>query len=87
MNGPSRCIMCQKDEETIDHLLHECEYAKCFWENGAEIFGKTSRTQGHLDKPIKEWQEKPYVEQSLGTFLGICGMGDLKGEKQKNLRE
>ena len=32
INGPSRCPLCEKNEETIDHLLVQCQYAKKWWD-------------------------------------------------------
>lgn len=32
INGPSRCPLCEKNEETIDHLLVQCHYAKKCWD-------------------------------------------------------
>ena len=32
INGPSRCPLCEKNEETIDHLLVQCQYAKKCWD-------------------------------------------------------
>ena len=30
--GPSRCILCKTDAESVDHLLYNCVYSKTCWE-------------------------------------------------------
>ena len=32
INGPSRCPLCEKQEETIDNLLIQCQYATKCWD-------------------------------------------------------
>jgi hypothetical protein len=41
--------MCNKEGETIDHLLDECEFVSAIWEKGEEIFHQSSRIRGHPD--------------------------------------
>ena len=35
----NRCIMCEEDEETIDHLLIHCKCAKMLWDLFLSIVG------------------------------------------------
>ena len=31
MTGPLRCVICNEAEETMDHLLNQCKWAKGMW--------------------------------------------------------
>ena len=50
INGPSRCPLCEKQEETIDHLLIQCQYAKKCW----DIVQFKLRWQGPRAQTIRE---------------------------------
>jgi hypothetical protein len=36
--GPSRCILCQENEETQDHILSNCSFTSQLWDIGASNF-------------------------------------------------
>jgi hypothetical protein len=31
MDHPERCLLCDQEQESIDHLLVGCVFARCFW--------------------------------------------------------
>jgi hypothetical protein len=41
--GPSRCHLCQTQEETTNHLLDECAYTAELWDWAASIFRQSDR--------------------------------------------
>ena len=38
MLGPSRCILCENNNETINRLLDECPIVDTIWENSVEMY-------------------------------------------------
>jgi hypothetical protein len=36
--GPSICMLCREEEETLTHLFCTCEEARRIWDNGAMMF-------------------------------------------------
>ena len=44
IQGPSLCMMCKNEEETIEHLFNPCKLAKDIWQNNEAIFEQTDRT-------------------------------------------
>ena len=52
--GPSRCCMCEENNETINHLLDECKVEDSIWEKGAAIFRRNHRHRGRLDITIAD---------------------------------
>ncbi|XP_059066304.1 uncharacterized protein LOC131857628 [Cryptomeria japonica] len=57
INGPSRCILCQKHEETADHLLLHCKFSShCWWHfmGKLKIFGPFP---SGLDEWFLQWPE------------------------------
>ena len=43
--GPSRCILCENNNETINHLLDECPIAEAIWERGVGLFKKNHKLE------------------------------------------
>lgn len=41
--GPSLCVMCHQEEESINHLLFECSNAKTIWKQQYFSFKQTER--------------------------------------------
>ena len=41
MTGPLKCVLCNKAEETMDHLLNRCQCSRTMWKEGLESFGQT----------------------------------------------
>ena len=39
MSFTNRCFMCEEEEETIDHLLIHCKFAKMLWDLFLSIVG------------------------------------------------
>jgi hypothetical protein len=55
--GPSRCHLCQTQEETTNHLLDECAYTAELWDWAASIFRQSDRICGNIATKIKLWRE------------------------------
>ena len=51
--GPFRCCLCKKEEETVDHMLLNCEYSQEIWRFGLGKLG----WQGPLLDTLKKWLE------------------------------
>ena len=41
--GPLRCVLCEHDEETKNHMLNLCTFASTLWDIGAITFQPTNR--------------------------------------------
>jgi len=68
MQGPSWCVMCGKEEETLDHLLDTCDLASSLWDKGAQLFRRTDRQRGTPDKTIQHWEEEPFSNPILNRL-------------------
>ena len=60
LTGPSRCVMCNEVEETMDHLLNQCNWAKRMWREGLESFQQTRQEPGSIQDIIISWESKPF---------------------------
>jgi ribonuclease HI len=60
--GPSRCHLCQTQEETTNHLLDDCAYTAELWDWAASIFRQSDRIRGNIAATIKLWREN-YSDQ------------------------
>ena len=38
-HGPSRCVLCGQEEETVHHLLVHCQWASSLWHLGLSLTG------------------------------------------------
>jgi hypothetical protein len=74
-NGPSRCHLCEIQEEMIDHLLDECNYTTEIWDWVAIIYHQSNRVRGGIRATIKNWKER-YINNDVvklcwGITLGM----------------
>lgn len=64
--GPSRCVMCQSEEETLQHLFIECNYAK---ENRNHALGSlTQRFNQWGSHYSGSFKEKPIFKRYWDTL-------------------
>lgn len=55
--GPSRCLLCGLQEETMDHLLNLCSFTSNLWNWVAPIFKQTDRDENDITKTLKNWRK------------------------------
>jgi len=53
--GPSRCSLCNREEENQEHILNKCLYARILWERITSLFGKTMRDPSSIPNTIMQW--------------------------------
>eukprot|EP00253_Pinus_taeda_P014726 PITA_14726 len=58
--GPSRCCLCKLEEETKDHLLLHCPFAKSLWIRAKRTFGKSENTPGVFKDVVFQWNTKTF---------------------------
>jgi hypothetical protein len=51
--GPSRCHLCQTQEETTNHILDGCAYTAELWDWAARIFHQFDKICGKISVTIK----------------------------------
>lgn len=54
--GPSRCPMCNKEEETMNHLFNTCESKNLMWNWAENTLQQTDRTRESIYGTIKNWR-------------------------------
>lgn len=60
MLGSSVCVMCQKVEKTIEHLLQGYEWAREVWEKGGTLLGEPILKVSPIQNLIDNWPEKAF---------------------------
>lgn len=60
MTGPSRCVLYNEAEETMDHLLNRCNWSKGMWSEGMESFHQTRQDPGTIQDIIISWENKTF---------------------------
>jgi len=60
MHGPSRCALCQNQEETMEHVVNSCSVSNNLWQNYQQLFEITERNLGSIKITIEQWRNKPY---------------------------
>ena len=50
--GPSRCQLCEVQEETMEHLLNTCIFTSSLWDGIALIFKQTDRDRGSITNTL-----------------------------------
>eukprot|EP00253_Pinus_taeda_P020137 PITA_20137 len=55
--GPSRCQLCEAQEETMEHLLNNCIFTSRLWDTFASIFQRSNRNIGSLFNTLTNWRK------------------------------
>jgi hypothetical protein len=70
MDHPTRCLLCDQEAETLDHLLVSCVFTRDFWFHLLRPFGLESLApQPGLLSFMNWW------EQITGAVAGLPGKG------------
>lgn len=56
--GPSRCQLCEEQEETMEHILNNCSYTSWLWESFSSIFQQFDRDRGSIKNTLNHWRKK-----------------------------
>lgn len=67
VQGPRRCVMCKKSEDSTDHLLLTCPYASSYW----NIVRRKLNLQCPMPKDIETWFKMWPLEGKKLLFGGI----------------
>lgn len=68
--GPSKCVMCSKSEELVDHLLLRCEVATRCWSELQEKLNWQGPLQSTLKVVFESWPRQP-CKSTLSILLHI----------------
>ena len=60
MTEPSKCVICNVAEETMDHLLNQCSWSSRMWREGMERFYQTRRDPGTILEILILWESKTF---------------------------
>eukprot|EP00253_Pinus_taeda_P028466 PITA_28466 len=55
--GPSKCLMCLQEEETMNHLFNSCEWASQLWLWMEAILEDTDRNRHSIQETITNWRK------------------------------
>ena len=66
--GPSRCILCENSNETINYLLDKCPIADAIWEKGFGMLKKSHRYKGRPDITIVEWPKNIFKNKIVNRI-------------------
>jgi hypothetical protein len=68
---PKKCPLCDQEDETIDHLLVSCVFAKQFWYILLRQVGVHSLAPQPTDLVFDEWWERAHKATSRLTRKGL----------------
>jgi hypothetical protein len=75
LNGPSRCHLCEVQEETTNHLLDGCTYTMEVWDWVAILYRQTDRVKDDIRATLGNWRghytENEMVNLCWGLTPGI----------------
>jgi len=64
-HGPSRCVLCRQEEETVHHLLVHCLWASSLWQLGLSLLGVSWVQPGKVKEVLVAWRRK--MKKSLAS--------------------
>ena len=68
--GPSRCQLCELQEEKMEHLLNLCPFTSTLWNWVASIFKQTDRDASSITGTLKNWW-KDFSDNEKSTKHGL----------------
>jgi hypothetical protein len=84
--GPSICMLCREEEETLNHLFCTCREVRNIWDNGAMLFHRARGGRDDTTNLIIDWLVEPFKNPILNKtweiFPGIV-MWNLWKERNK----
>eukprot|EP00253_Pinus_taeda_P030811 PITA_30811 len=54
--GPSRCQLCESQEEIMEHLLNNCIFTSRLWDTFNTVFQQTDRDKGSIVNTLNNWR-------------------------------
>ncbi|KAL5731618.1 hypothetical protein ACHQM5_004328 [Ranunculus cassubicifolius] len=86
---PSRCLLCGKEEESINHLFLDCNYSKKIWRHFLNISGPQPNLLGPISNVIFNWENQDHrriIAASLVNGVYIQEKNRInRGEQPKTL--
>eukprot|EP00253_Pinus_taeda_P033403 PITA_33403 len=58
--GPSKCSLCNKENETQNHILNNCRYAEKMWTETRKLYGKERRDPRDIKSTIFLWNKEKF---------------------------
>ena len=56
VSGPSRCQLCELQDEMMEHLLNRYIFTSLLWDRIAFIFRQTDRDKGSITNTLRNWR-------------------------------
>lgn len=72
--GPSKCHMCQQEEETMNHLFNSCDWASQLWLWLEAILEDTDRNRESIQESIINWR-KNFSQMGSVNSIWKCSPG------------
>jgi ribonuclease HI/exonuclease III len=66
--GPSLCILCGKNEETLNHLLNSCPFTSQIWDQAACIMRTSDRNRDSIMDTISNWRDSAFQSPVLNRI-------------------
>jgi len=57
VQGPSRCLLCEDQEETLEHLLNNCIFTSWLWDLFVVIFQQSDRDIRSIISTLINWRK------------------------------
>ena len=57
VQGPSRCLLCEAQEETMEHLLNNCTFTSWLWDLFVAIFQQSVRDRRSIFSTLINWRK------------------------------
>ena len=85
-HGPSRCVLCRQEEETVHHLLVHCQWASSFWQLGLSLTGVSWVQPWKAKDVLFAWSRRRKKCLAFGVWklIPLAMVVGLEGKKLKD---
>eukprot|EP00253_Pinus_taeda_P028919 PITA_28919 len=87
MLGPSRCQLCEAQEETMEHLLNSCIFTSRLWDFFATLFKQSDRDTNSITNTLNNWRNNVSNNEVLNSAWALLPSFTIwNGSKERNKR-
>lgn len=77
LQHPDKCVLCDQDEEDIDHLLVRCSFSRQVWQRALQLIGRDQLSPGQHEVKFTLWWRRAHMRADPDCRKGLNSLIQL----------